>query len=187
MKRSILAFLFIAFSSAAIVSAHGQVVPSATERVITLRAGAFGSAFQPDYFDEGVAQTSPNRLYGVGAYVDARFSRWIQPEVELRFLRFNEYVEFGQTIKQAQTTYSIGERVPIVTFHKFIPYGKVLIGLGNGDFVNGNSLVITYGGGLDYRLNRKFTLRGDYEYQQWRVNPTLWPNGISAGLSYRVF
>jgi hypothetical protein len=48
--------------------------------------------------------------------------------------------------------------------------------------------VITYGGGVDYRLNRKFTIRcADFEYQQWQVNPTIWPYGLSAGLSYRVF
>ena len=50
-----------------------------------------GSIFQPDYAGNGIAQTSPNRLYGVGAYVDAHFSRWLQIEAEGRWLRFNEY------------------------------------------------------------------------------------------------
>jgi hypothetical protein len=199
MKRSILALLCLAFSSVALVSAHGQVVPSATERAFTVRAGAFGSAFQPD-FAAGTAQTAPNRLYGIGGYVDARFSRWIQPELEVRFLRFNEYVAYGQTYPQSQNTYSIGERVPIInSFHKFTPYGKFLVGFGNGDFlVNGNALVLTYGGGVDYRLNRKFTIRcADFEYQQWpvtSVNPqggttsfTIRPYGLSAGVSYRIF
>lgn len=182
MKRSILAFLFIAFSSAAFVSAHGQVVPSATERVFNVRAGALFSAFQPDYAGEGVAQTSPNRLYGIGGYVDARFSRWVQPEFEVRFLRFNEYLGIDEN------TYSIGERVPIMTFRKFTPYGKVLAGIGNGSFLNGSSFVLTFGGGVDYRLSRKFTIRcADFEYQQWHVTPTLWPYGLSAGLSYKIF
>jgi hypothetical protein len=191
MKRSILALLFIAFSSAAIVSAHGQVVPSATERVFNVRAGALFSAFQPDYL-EGVAYTTPNRLYGVGGYVDARFSRWIQPELEVRFLRFNEYQEFGQTINQSEDTYSIGERVPIISnFHKFQPYGKFLVGIGNGDFfLSGYSFVLTYGGGVDYRLSRKFTIRcADFEYQQWPINSslTIRPYGLSAGMSYKIF
>jgi hypothetical protein len=196
MKRSILAFLFIAFSSAAIVPAHGQVAPSATERVFNVRAGAFASAFQPDYVGGADAYTAPNRLYGVGGYVDARFSRWLQPEFEVRFLRFNEYVDpFGNTIAQTQNTYSIGERAPIINnFHRLQPYGKFLVGLGNGDFLTGNALVLTFGGGVDYRLSRKFTIRcADFEYQQWPVSSPLGgsfnihPYGLSVGMSYKVF
>lgn len=181
MKQLILAVLLFASSSAAIVSARGQVAPSGTERVFDVRAGAFASAFQPDYAGEGIAQTSPNRLYGVGAFGDVRLSRWLQPEVELRWLRFNEYLGIDEN------TYSIGERVPIKTFYRFTPYGKVLAGLGTGSFLTGNSLVLTYGGGTDYQLNRKFNLRADFEYQQWHVNPTLWPYGLSVGLSYKIF
>jgi hypothetical protein len=193
MKRWIVALSCIAFSLAAIVSAHGQVVPAATSRVLDVRAGAFASAFQPDYAGGGVQYTSPQRLYGVGGYVDARFTRWIQPELEVRFLRFNEFTCYGQCAGIDENTYSIGERVPIKTFHKFTPYGKVLAGLGNGSWLNGNALVLTYGGGVDYQLNRKFTIRcADFEYQQWPVSSTngsfnIWPYGLSAGLSYRIF
>lgn len=188
MKRSILALLCFAFSAGALVSARGQVVPSATERVLTIRAGALVSAFQPDYTNEGAAITGPERLYGVTGYVDAHFTRWIQPEFEVRFLRFNEYNNVDEN------TYSLGERVPIVTFHKFTPYGKILAGIGNGTWLAGQAFVLTYGGGVDYRLNRKFTIRcADFEFQQWPVsNPvsgsfTIRPYGLSAGVSYRVF
>jgi hypothetical protein len=57
--------------------------------------------------------------------------------------------------------------------------------------------VITYGGGVDYRLNRKFTIRcADFEFQQWPVTSsgplgsssfTIRPYGLSAGMSYRIF
>jgi hypothetical protein len=199
MKRSILALLCFAFSSAVLVSAHGQVVPSATERVFDVRAGAFASAFQPDYTGESGAIPTPNHIYtyGVGGYVDARFTRWIQPELEVRFLRFNEWTCDGQCPGIDENTYSIGERVPIMTFHKFTPYGKVLVGLGNGSWLGGNALVLTYGGGVDYRLNRKFTIRcADFEYQQWPVTSSgplgsssfyVRPYGLSAGLSYKIF
>ncbi|MGD0739582.1 MAG: outer membrane beta-barrel protein [Terracidiphilus sp.] len=190
MKRWILTLLCFAFPFAAIVSAHSQVVPAATSRVLNVRVGAFASAFQPDYFGTGEAYTAPNRMYGAGAYVDAHFTRWIQPELEVRFNDFNEYPEFGQTINQSENTYSIGDRVPIKTFRNFTPYGKFLVGIGNGDFLTGNALVFTYGGGVDYRLNRKFTIRcADFEYQQWKINSalTIYPYGLSAGLSYRIF
>jgi hypothetical protein len=183
-KRSIFTFWLIAFLSAAIVSAHGQVVSSATERVFNIRAGAFASAFQPDYAGGGIAYASPQRLYGVGGYVDARFNRWVQPEAEVRFLRFNEYLGIDQN------TYLIGPRIPITTFHRLTPYGKFLIGFGTGSasWLNGTALVTTAGGGVDYRLSRKFTLRAfDFEYQRWSVTPTLWPYGASVGMSYKVF
>lgn len=198
MKRSILALLCFAFLSVALVSAHGQVVPSATERVFSIRVGGLASAFQPDYAGNGIAQTGPNRLYGVGAYVDARFTRWIQPELEMRWGRFNEYQPGPTDQPIDENTYSIGDRIPIKTFHKFTPYGKVLVGLGNGSWLSGTAFVITYGGGVDYRLNRKFTIRcADFEYQEWPVtssNPlggttsfSVWPYGLSAGMSYRIF
>jgi len=169
-------------SSFAIVSARGQVVPAATSRTFSLSAGGLGSMFQPDYAGEGIAQTSPNRLYGPGAYVDAHFSRWLQVEAEGRWLRYNTYKGINEN------TYLIGPRIPIVTFHRVTPYGKFLVGLGNGSFLNGSTLVLSYGGGVDYRLTHRFTLRAfDFEYQSWRVNPTLCPYGGSVGVSYKIF
>jgi opacity protein-like surface antigen len=187
MKRLILAFFCIVFSSLTL-SARAQVVPAATGRIFSLNAGGLGSVFQPDYAGEGVAQTSPNRLYGVGAYVDAHFSRWVQIEAEGRWSRFNQYYPFGSPPGNSEDTYLIGPRVPILTFHRLTPYGKFLAGLGGGDFLTGNTFVMAYGGGVDYRLSRRFTLRAfDFEYQQWRVKPTLYPYGGSVGLSYKIF
>jgi len=181
MKRLIAVCFFLLLSSAAL-SLHGQVVPAASSSSFTLDAGALGSAFQPDYAGEGIAQTSPNRLYGIGGYVDARFSRWVQIEAEGRWLNFNQYLGINEN------TFLIGPRIPVGTFHKFTPYGKVLVGMGGGSFLTGHSFVLDYGGGVDYRLSRRFTLRCfDSEYQQWRVTPTLYPYGGSVGLSYKIF
>jgi Outer membrane protein beta-barrel domain len=180
MKRLISACFCFVLSSAAL-TLHGQVAPAATSSSFRLDAGALGSVFQPDYWGTGVASTSPNRLYGVGGYVDARFSRWVQIEGEGRWLHFNEYLGINEN------TFLIGPRVPIVTFHKITPYGKFLVGMGSGSFLNGHSLVLAYGGGLDYRLTRRLTARADFEYQQWRITPTLWPYGVSVGVSYRIF
>jgi hypothetical protein len=103
-------------------------------------------------------------------------------EAEGRWLRFNTYKGINEN------TYLIGPRIPIVTFHRITPYGKFLVGLGNGSFLNGNTFVLAYGGGVDYRLSHRLTLRAfDLEYQSWRVNPTLWPYGGSVGISYKIF
>jgi len=187
MNRSILAsFCFAGFLAA--VSAHAQVVPAANARTFSVSAGGLGSMFQPDYAGLGVAQTSPNRLYGPGVYVDVHFSRWLQVEGEGRWLRFNQYYAGGSPPGNGENTYLIGPRIPVGTFHRVTPYGKVLVGMGNGSFLNGNTLVLSYGGGVDYKLTRRFTLRAfDFEYQQWFVNPTLYPYGGSVGISYRIF
>jgi opacity protein-like surface antigen len=181
MKQSIFALFCVVLVSAT-VSARAQVVPSATASSFTLNVGGFGSAFQPDYAGEGIAQTSPDRLYGMGAFFDARVNRWVDLEGEARWLRFNTYLGINEN------TYMIGPRVPIVTFHRLTPYGKFLFGLGNGSFLTGNTFAFAYGGGVDYRLSRRFTLRAfDFEFQQWRVTPTISPYGGSIGLSYKVF
>jgi hypothetical protein len=172
-------FLFLL----AALSLHSQVLPAAASSSLSVDAGGLGSVSQPDYAAEGVAQTSPNRLYGAGAFVDVRLSRWVQLEGEGRWLKFNEYL--GIT----ENTYLIGPRVPIVTFHKITPYGKVFVGMGGGSFLTGHTFVVAYGGGLDYRLSRRFSVRGDFEYQQWPVNSavTLSPYGASLGISYKIF
>ena len=188
MKRLILAFFCIVLSSAAL-SARSQVEPSATARTLTVNAGGFGSVFQPDYAGNGIAQTSPNRLYGVGAYVDARFTRWVEIEAEGRWLHFNEYHgTFNNLPGISENTYLIGPRIGPYTFHKLSPYGKVLVGLGTSSYITSSTFAIAYGGGVDYRLTRRFTLRCfDFEFQQWHVTPTLYPYGGSVGLSYKIF
>ncbi len=165
------------------VAASAQVVPAARSRSLVLNAGGLGSVFQPDYAGGlNVAQASPNRLYGFGAYVDARFSRWVQIEAEGRWLHYNQYNGIDEN------SYLIGPRVPIHDFHGWTPYGKVLVGWGSGSFLAGRASAIAFGGGVDYRLTRKLTLRAvDFEYERWSVTPTLWPYGGSIGISYRIF
>ncbi len=180
IKRSILAFTCIVLS-VAVVSARAQVGPAAHGSSFTLDVGALGSGFQPDYEDSGVAHPSPSHLYGIGTYVDANFSRWVRIEAEGRWLHFNQFLGVDEN------TYMIGPRVAPYTFHKITPYGKVLFGWGSGSFLDGRSFAVAYGGGADYRLTRRFAVRGDFEYQEWDVTSiTLHPYGISAGISYRI-
>ena len=138
--------------------------------------------FQPDYAGNGIAQASPNRLYGMGVYVDFRVNRWVVVESEGQWLRFNQYLGINES------SYMVGPKVPIKNFKGLTPYGKVLVGVGGGSFLNGHTSVLAYGGGLDYRLNRRFTLRAfDFEYQQWFVTPQLHPYGGSVGIGYKLF
>jgi hypothetical protein len=181
MRLSLILALFFLFPAATLTT-YAQVAPAASRSAMSLSVGGEGSLFQPDYAGQGVAQTSPNRLYGLGAYADFRLSRWVQLEGEGRWLHFNEYAGVDEN------SYMIGPRVPIHDFHGWTPYGKVLFGWGSGDFLSGHAGTIAFGGGVDYRLTRKLTVRAfDFEYQYWHVRPTLWPYGGSAGISYTIF
>jgi opacity protein-like surface antigen len=198
MKRPILAatLALVSFCFAAgAVSARAQVVPSATSGHLSLTAGGLGSVYQSDYAGFAVAETAPNRLYGVGAFVDMRFTRWIQVEAEGRWLRFNELEGISQD------NYLIGPRLPIHHF-RFLnatPYVKVLAGMSRMNFEDnegsGNYAALAYGGGVDFRLTKRFSARGDFEYQQWLqwpnipgiANSPLFPYGASAGVGYKIF
>lgn len=187
MNRFSLAISCIVLSSAAF-SAHAQVVPAATGRTVSLTAGALGSAFQPDYAGEGIAESTPNALFGVGTYFDVRFTRWVQIEGEGRWLHYNQYYPPFSSQGISENTYLIGPRFAPYQFHGLVPYGKVLVGMGTGSFLTSRTFATAFGGGVDYRLTRRISLRCfDFEYQQWHVTPTLHPYGASVGVSYKVF
>jgi hypothetical protein len=188
MKRSIVAWLSILLA-AAILPAHAQVAPSATARQFSITAGVLASGFQPDYQGGFVAQASPYPLYGAGAYVDVELTRWIQVEAEGRWLRFNALD--GIT----ESNYLIGPRLPIqrLRFWRATPYAKVLIGYGKMNFEynygTGRFTDIAYGGGVDIKLTKRISARGDFEYQQWPqwLNSSLYPYGASVGIGYKIF
>ena len=181
IKRTIEFFFCVALATL-VLPVNGQVVPSASAHEPKVIAGGFGSVFQPDYAGNGIAQASPQRLYGIGAYLDVKLNRWVTVEGEARWMRFNEYIGIGED------NYLLGPKVPITTYKGLTPYGKFLIGFGSGSFLNGHSTVLTYGGGVDYKLSKRFTLRAfDFEYQQWLLTPTLYPYGGSVGIGYKIF
>lgn len=178
--KQIPAFLLILISISA-ASSRAQVAPSAIKQhAFSVTAGGIGSFFQPEY--------GPNRLLGVGAYADVKFTRWIQVEGEARFLRFNQYANIYED------NYLVGPRVPVFHFWRATPYAKALIGEGKMNFqyneASGNFTALAYGGGLDIKVSKRLSFRAvDFEYQQWPkwLNSSLSPYGVSAGVGYRIF
>jgi hypothetical protein len=172
-------------------SLHAQVVPAGYSRTFSITAGGMVSGFQPDYAGGGFAETSPNRIYGLGTYVDIHFTHWFQVEAEGRWLRFNQLSDISES------NYLIGPRLPIQRLHfwRATPYAKALIGLGKMTFednlATGSFTALAYGGGLDVKLTKRISLRAiDFEYQQWPKwinNEQLFPYGASVGVGYRVF
>jgi len=177
MKRYV--FLFLALLVTGWSSARAQVEPTAWARQFSITVGGEGSFFQPDY--------GPNRLGGVGTFVDVSFTRWIHAEAEGRWSRLHQYQNIYQD------NYLIGPRLPLRRFWKATPYVKVLAGVGSMNFqynyAHGRFTDIAYGGGVDIALTRRWSVRAvDFEYQQWPswLNSSLYPYGASAGISYRI-
>jgi hypothetical protein len=159
-------------------SATAQVIPQGDQGGVTLSAGATASGFYLQYGER--------KMLGVSAFFDAETKHRIGIEGEARWLMFH------QTDNVHATTYSIGARYHF-NLRKFQPYAKGLVGIGEFNFpfnlATGSYLVVTAGGGVDYRLNRKIHLRlADFEYQYWPqfTYGAMTSTGVSAGLRYTI-
>jgi opacity protein-like surface antigen len=186
MKKSAVVLLLLCLGAA--MTVHAQVTESATARTFAITAGGMVSGFNPNDGTQPYG-SGTDHLIGLGTYVDMRFTHWIQVEGEGRWLRFYEYAG------EHQDTYLVGPKVPIHQFGRANLYGKAMIGVGKMTFPNnygyGTFTALAFGGGVDYRLSRKVTLRAvDFEYQDWPKflsNTALYPYGVSVGMAYRVF
>lgn len=160
--------------------ARAQVTAAGDKGGLTISAGALGSGAWLQY--------GGRKMIGLTAVVDADTRRRIGVEAEARWL------EWRQTANVHAETYSIGVRYHFDFKTRFQPYGKGLIGEGNFNFpynlASGHYLVLTAGGGLDYRLNRRISIRAaDFEYQDWPqfTYGNMTTATVSAGLRVRVF
>jgi hypothetical protein len=126
---------------------------------------------------------------------DIDFTRHFGAEAEFHFAKDSS----GSG--QYEKTYEIGGRY-FRTYGRFVPYAKVLWGRGVYNFTqpyvgsNGslNFLpvanlaynLVAAGAGADYKLQRHFYVRGDWEYQRWFSfqGSSLSPNLITVGLAY---
>lgn len=160
-------------------AARAQVNPSGDEGGLTISAGGLGSGYSLQYGNR--------KMFAVTAVVDADTRRRLGIEGEGR------WIEFRQTAKVHAETYSGGVRYHF-NVGRFQPYVKGLIGLGDFNFpynlATGHYLIVTGGGGLDYRLNARIHIRAaDVEYQDWPqfTYGNMTSIGVSAGVRVRVF
>ena len=120
-----------------------------------------------------------NTLAGtVGA--DFRLGRFVfgQPAIAARFT-------FSSSNSAKENTYMFGPELHYA-FGRLRPYGGFL--LGNGDITWGgngakdNSVVYQIGGGVDYHLDRRFSVRlVDFQYQFWNLSTHNYPAGLLPG------
>jgi len=160
-------------------AASGQVVPAGDEGGYNLTVGATATGYWLQY--------GPRKMLGVAAIADLDTKRRMGIEGEAQWLIFH------QTANVHTTTYLIGPRYHM-TFGRWQPYAKGLIGLGQFNYPynlgTDNDLVIAPGAGVDFRLTKRVRIRiADFEYQIWpQFNyGTLSSYGLSTGIRVRIF
>jgi Outer membrane protein beta-barrel domain len=166
---------------------HAQASATAT-RSLDFKVGGGFTTLSSDYL--------PSRFNGGAVYADLDFTRHFGAEAEFHFAKDSS----GSG--EYEKTYEIGGRY-FRTYGRFVPYAKVLWGRGvynftqpyrvgsNGslDFLPVANLaynLVAAGAGADYKLQRHFYVRGDWEYQHWFSfqGSSLSPNLITVGLAY---
>jgi opacity protein-like surface antigen len=168
--------------------AHGQVAPSAFKEAEALRLGIEYSNMKA-----GFPYGSDLRLSGLGVFATFQWKHNLGLEGEARFLRFNSY--YGET----EDAYLGGPHYAFLHSPRWRPYAAFKVGdvkitypfqLGTC-----SCLALAPTGGLDYRVNKRWSLRGEYQYQFLPGSPNftnepqygIKPNGFQTGISYRLF
>lgn len=158
--------------------AAAQAQAPATGPGSYLSVGGTVSVFQADYGRQHIG--------GVTMFADMNPTWRYGTEAEVRYLRYN-------TDQQVtQTNYFIGPRIAIRP-GPLRPYVKYLVGAGHivlpFHYGEGTFFTMAPGGGVEYMLNDRWTVRVvDFEYQMWHNFPygELRPYGVSAGVTFRI-
>lgn len=160
-------------------SARGQTREEADFARPSFWAGGEISGYRIEYGDR--------KMWGGSAWVDADPSSHIGIEAEGRWL------EFHQTANVHLETFMIGPRCHR-DLGKFQPFVKGTVGFGNFNFpynyASGRYLAIGAGGGVDFRLKRRWSMRlAEVQYQEWPnfTFGSMNSIGVSSGVRFRVF
>ncbi len=159
-------------------SASAQAVRTASKSADISVFGGFQSA-QPDY--------GPYTSYG-GVF-GADFTRYIhfpvEPSLEFR-------ANFNSNIAVTEHSYVVGLRAA-VPYRILKPYGTFLVGPGNIHFpynpgyTGDNSVVYSYGGGVDVHVIKNFSAKFDFQAQHWNTGEfTYTPTLSTVGVVYTI-
>jgi opacity protein-like surface antigen len=183
--RTFLASWMILLAAA---SAFGQALPSAEGTGASLWVGGEYSNFAA-----GFPNGSSVRLSGVGMFANYNWNHPFGIDAHARFLNFNSWN--GET----QFNLLAGPRYTFLHSDKVRPFASFQAGVVHIQYPfkigTGTSFAMVPGGGLDYRLSRRLSVRGEYEFQFLPNSPNftneprfgIKPNGISVGLAYRLW
>lgn len=180
-----LALLSVALGGTA---AHGQVEPSAYRGSDTLWVGADAA-----YVNASFPYQSGQHLAGAGAFADFNINVRLAVEVSASFFHF------GGLESETESSYLAGPRYRFGRHGRFQPYAQGLFGVGKIHYPfsigDAHYFAVAPGGGANYRLNSRWQVRAEYEYQFWMNSPgysnepehQLRPNGVHVGIAFQPF
>lgn len=164
-----------------------QVAPAVHGGDWSLSAGAGFSYFNPDW--------GTWHHLGPEAFFDFDLKPKYGAEGEARWMHWN--TNGGGSTQSSN--YLLGPRYRVYKWNKFSFYGKFMMGAGlityPDDIGSGSYFAYAPGATVSYRINRRLSMRGDYEYEFWPGAPNLGPafpnhglspRGFSIGFSYKI-
>ena len=168
-------------------AASGQSVPDGLKDNPSLWVGL-------DYSNmhAGFPHGSNLRLSGMGGVASFSWTHQLLIEGQVQHLNWNSW--YGET----EQDYLAGPRYTFLKGDRLRPFARLEIGLVHIHYPfrigTGNMFAVVPAGGIEYRLNRKWSVRASYEYQILPVSPNftnepkfgIRPNGASVGFTYRV-
>lgn len=177
--NTLFAFVHLAVCFLIPRAAFCQVAPAGDVGGYNLTVGATATG--------DILEYGSRKMLGIAAIADLDTRRRIGIEGEAQWLMVH------QTANVHTTTYLIGPRYHM-TFGRFQPYAKGLIGFGQFNYPynlgTDNDFVVAPGGGLDFRVTKRIRIRvADFEYQIWPGfhYGTLTSYGLSTGIRVRIF
>lgn len=164
---------------------QSQAVSPVTSKKATIGVGGYFSYGQTDY--------GQFHAYGPGFFANFDYRVWRSVGVGLE--GEGRFLDYGTQNNLYEQNFLVGPRVTYTIGRRWEPYGKLLFGGSRFHypaFITNkiyDYTTVAGGGGLDYHLNRHWSIRPvDFEYQHWDFPPTgLTPWVYSAGVSYRLF
>jgi opacity protein-like surface antigen len=167
---------------------YGQSVPSAFHAGQSFWVGGEYANFQA-----GFPQGSSTRLTAIGVFANYNWNHALGVEGHARFF------SFGGWQGEAEQDYLAGPRYTFLHNNTWRPFASFEAGLVKMQYpysIGSQSFfTMAPGGGLEYRVNRKWRLRAAFEYQILSNSPNfvgepqygIKPMGGMAGISYRLF
>ena len=156
---------------------HAQATSTASK---TAEVTVFGGwqAAHPDY--------GPYNSYGGAFGADyTRIFRRVEPSLEFR-------ANLNSKVAVTEHSYVFGLRA-VVPVRFVRPYGDFLVGPGtiefpyNVGYTHDNSVVYSYGGGVDIPVYRSFAAFADLQGQHWNTEPlTYSPSLLTIGVRYTI-
>jgi opacity protein-like surface antigen len=182
--------LVLAVAANVALAADGQTAAPTATRFADLQVGGGFVWAHSDYV--------PNNIGGFALYADYDIFGHYGIEADIHQVRDPNPDAIVPSNHFSERTYELGGRyVRRYDRARLAPYAKLLFGRGVVNFPahqlyvpggletyidNIAYNIVSFGGGLDYRLTERVNLRGDFEYQHFFAHDRELPDGLSPYL-----